>query len=183
MQDIIWAFSHTPPGSANASTDISVHHKHGRAVLNLTRRTASASEDAPPPQPVPAPEPSAEAGHSESENEHQGSDASSLPSDVASQSTGTPVVGESGAAVATQRGSFASFVHAVLCTSAFLLVIPSGALVVRYAKVTGSSAAFDLHRKLQFGVGAFALPSPLTFSYSHSSHVRVVLLACTHAHS
>jgi hypothetical protein len=38
----------------------------------------------------------------------------------------------------------------------FLLVIPTGALVVRYAKLTGSSAAFDLHRNLQFGVGAFA---------------------------
>jgi hypothetical protein len=49
---------------------------------------------------------------------------------------------------------------------AFLIVIPSGALVVRYAKATGSSAAFSLHRNLQFGVGAFSSlvhePRPLT---------------------
>ena len=50
----------------------------------------------------------------------------------------------------------ARFAHAGLCMGAFLLVIPSGALVVRYAKLTGSPAAFDLHRNLQFGVGAFA---------------------------
>jgi len=49
----------------------------------------------------------------------------------------------------------AGFVHAGLCMAAFMLVIPSGALVVRYAKLTGSSAAFDLHRNLQLGVGAF----------------------------
>jgi hypothetical protein len=34
----------------------------------------------------------------------------------------------------------AGFVHAGLCMVAFLLVIPSGALVVRYAKLTGSPA-------------------------------------------
>jgi len=167
MQDIIWAFSHTPPGSANADADISIHHRFGRAVLNLTRTAASTSEDAPPPQPepAPAPEPSAEAGNGESEDEDEGSEASSLSSDAAPQSTGTPAVGETGAAEmaeaeATQslRGSgFASFVHAVLCTAAFLLVIPSGALVVRYAKVTGSSAAFGLHRKLQFGVAGTSI--------------------------
>jgi hypothetical protein len=55
----------------------------------------------------------------------------------------------------TGGGGFASFVHAGLCMLAFLLVIPFGALVVRYAKATGSSAAFDLHRNLQFGVGMF----------------------------
>jgi hypothetical protein len=48
----------------------------------------------------------------------------------------------------------AGFVHAGLCMVAFLLVIPSGALVVRYAKLAGSEAALDLHRNLQFGVGA-----------------------------
>jgi len=168
MQDIIWAFSRTPPESADANTDLFVHHKFGRTVLNLTRTAAPASEhsDAPPSsQPVPAPEPSesAEAGHGESEDEdededeHLGSGASSSPSDAASQSTGTPAVGETGTAVAIQRVSFASFVHAVLCTAAFLLVIPSGALVVRYAKVTGSSAAFGLHRKLQFGVAGASI--------------------------
>jgi hypothetical protein len=48
-------------------------------------------------------------------------------------------------------------VHAGLCVLAFLIVIPSGALVVRYAKATGSSAAFSLHRNLQFGVGAYSI--------------------------
>jgi len=58
----------------------------------------------------------------------------------------------------------AGFVHAGLCMAAFLLVIPSGALVVRYAKLTGSSAAFDLHRNLQFGVaGAFIVAGVLAY--------------------
>lgn len=58
--------------------------------------------------------------------------------------------------------------HAGLCISAFLL-IPSGALVVQYAgyaKATGSSAKFDLHRYLQFGVGECRVL------------VRVVVLTC-----
>lgn len=38
---------------------------------------------------------------------------------------------------------------------AFLLVIPSGAPAMRYAKATDSSATFDLPRNLQFGVGTF----------------------------
>jgi len=48
-------------------------------------------------------------------------------------------------------------VHAGLCIVAFLVVIPSGALVARYAKVTGSAAAFDLHRNLQFGVAGASI--------------------------
>src|ERR1700744_4656292 len=52
MQNIIWAFSRTPPGSADADTSISVHHMFGNSVLNLTRVTVS--EDAPLPSPVPS---------------------------------------------------------------------------------------------------------------------------------
>ena len=49
--------------------------------------------------------------------------------------------------------SFASTVHGALCMTGFLLVIPSGVLVVQYAKMTGSSRALQVHRLLQFGIG------------------------------
>ena len=104
-------------------------------MLNLTRTTAapvSEGEDAPLPSPSPVP--SAGAGDKGDE----------VDSDV-----GRPID-------AASSGSFANFVHAGLCILAFLIVIPSGALVVRYAKATDSSAAFSLHRNLQFGVGAFS---------------------------
>ncbi|KAH9957987.1 hypothetical protein BJV74DRAFT_873365 [Russula compacta] len=128
MQNIIWAFSRTPPVSADVDVHIAVHHLFGRAKLNLTRTAASPSEDedAPPPVPVPVPVPSAEVG------DDKGDGKAEKPS--------------------SGVGGFANFVHAALCTVAFLLVIPSGALVVRFAKVTGSPAAFNLHRNLQFGV-------------------------------
>ena len=48
-----------------------------------------------------------------------------------------------------------SLVRASLWMAVFLLVIPSGMLVARYVKLTGNSAAFDLHFNLQFGVGVF----------------------------
>ena len=126
MQDIIWAFSRTPPESADADADISVHHFFGSSALDLTRTTGGAvSED----DPLPSPAPSAEAGGDE------------VDADVG-KTTGP-----------ARGGGVARVVHAGLCILAFLLVIPFGALVVRYAKATGSSAAFDLHRYLQFGVG------------------------------
>ena len=50
---------------------------------------------------------------------------------------------------ARRGGGIAGFVHGTLCILAFLVMIPSGALVVRYAKATGSSAAINLHRYLQ----------------------------------
>ncbi len=131
MQHIIWAFSRTPPESADADSHISVHHRFGTSVLNLTR-TISEDEDTPLPSPVP----SAGAGDGEDEVD------SARPTDAAS-------------AIGNRGGGFASFIHAGLCILAFLIVIPSGALVVRYAKVTGSSTALDLHRNLQFGVGMF----------------------------
>ena len=126
MQDIIWAFSRTPPESADADADISVHHFFGSSVLDLTRTTGAVSEDDSLPGPVPSE--SAEAGGDE------------VDADVGK------MTGHAG-------GGVAGVVHAGLCILAFLLVIPFGALVVRYAKATGSSAAFDLHRHLQFGVG------------------------------
>ena len=134
IQDIIWAFSPTPPDSADADVDISIHHFFGSSKLNLTRAAAAA---APEDEPIPSPVPSAEAGDSEGKGEEE------VDADADVGKTTGPVGG----------GGFAGFVHAGLCSLAFLLVIPSGALVVRYAKATGSAAAFDLHRYLQFGVG------------------------------
>jgi hypothetical protein len=46
----------------------------------------------------------------------------------------------------------------------FLLVMPFGALIARYAKVTGSSKAFRLHRLLQFGLGSCL---PIHHSLTH----------------
>ena len=51
---------------------------------------------------------------------------------------------------------FTGFVPTGLCTAVFLLVIASGALVVRYAKLAGRDTAYSLHRNLQLGVSAFA---------------------------
>lgn len=58
MQDIIWAFSRTPPESADSDADISIHHLYGISALNLARTAADVSED----EPVPSPVPSADAG-------------------------------------------------------------------------------------------------------------------------
>jgi hypothetical protein len=144
MQHIIWAFSRSPPESADDDSHISIHHRFGSSVLNLTRTatTAPVSDDedaAPPPSPVP----SAEAGDDHSEDVDSDVGKTTSPTDVAS-------------AIGGGGGGFVKFVHAGLCILAFLIVIPSGALVVRYANATGSSAAFNLHRNLQFGVGAFS---------------------------
>ncbi|KAH9170946.1 hypothetical protein EDB89DRAFT_1223118 [Lactarius sanguifluus] len=51
----------------------------------------------------------------------------------------------------------ASFVHGALCTVEFLLVLPSGVLVARYAKATRSPRAFLFHRLLQFGVACASI--------------------------
>ncbi len=51
MQDIIWAFSRTPPESADADAHISIHHKYGIAALNLTR-TAVQSDPSNDGDPV-----------------------------------------------------------------------------------------------------------------------------------
>jgi hypothetical protein len=138
IQHIIWAFSRTPPESADPNANFSMHHAFGSTTLNLTR-TAVLSDDAAAPVP-----PSSEADKDESTRPSDG--------DTPSKST-TPA---DGITTGARSGGFASFVHAGLCMAGFLLVIPTGALVVRYAKLTGSPAAFNLHRNLQFGVGAFA---------------------------
>ena len=178
MQHIIWAFSRTPPESADEDSHISVHHRFGSSVLNLTRTVAapaapvSEGEDSDAP-PVPSPVPSAEAGDGAGEDEDK------VESDVGNTTTGPT---DAASAIGNGGGGLAGFVHAGLCVLAFLIVIPSGALVVRYAKATGSSAAFSLHRNLQFGVGAcvfclwFVAPtdylpySRLCCPFSSSSH-------------
>ena len=144
MQPVIWAFSRTPPESADANVDIKVHHAFGSTTLNLTRAvTATPSDDN-------------DTGGNGDGDEANGSTPTTTPPDAASDAS------------ESRLSSFAGFVHAGLCMAAFLLVIPSGALVVRYAKLTGSSVAFDLHRILQFGVGAFA-SGPLALWTSRSS--------------
>jgi hypothetical protein len=147
MQHIIWAFSRTPPESADEDSHISFHHRFGSSVLNLTRTTAPVSEgeDAPLPSPVP----STEAGN-------DGEDDDKVDSGVGNTTRPRPTDAASAIGSGGGGGGFANFVHAGLCILAFLIVIPSGALVVRYAKATNSSAAFSLHRNLQFGVGAFS---------------------------
>jgi hypothetical protein len=136
MQNIIWAFSRTPPDSAGPDANISIHHDFGRTRLNLTRTAILSDDDAVPP--------SSEEGEDE--------DAWPSDSDTSSEESTLPA---DGATTVRRIGGLASFLHAGLCMGAFLVVIPSGALVVRYAKLTGNPAAFDLHRNLQFGVGAF----------------------------
>jgi hypothetical protein len=161
MQHIIWAFSRTPPESADEDSQIWIHHRFGSSVLNLTRTTtAPVSEDESEDAPLPSPVPSAEAGNA------------TRPADAAS------AIGSGGGG----GGGFVNFVHAGLCILAFLIVIPSGALVVRYAKATGSSAAFRLHRNLQFGVGAYSIfgsSRPLTnLTYSRLCSFSSSRAAC-----
>ena len=123
IQHIIWAFSRTPPESADEDSRIWVHHRFGSSVLNLTRTTTASpvsdGEDAPLPSPVP----SAEAGDDSQEEDKVDSDAgkTTRPTDAAS------AIGSGGGGGG--RG-FTNFVHAGLCILAFLIVIPSGALVV-----------------------------------------------------
>lgn len=156
MQPIIWAFSRTSPGSADENVDLSVHHKYGIGALNLTRTPVAADVSTSPSLPTPsaaAPDvdadpkqPSAAVG--DSEGGQESSDVKTGESEAADAATGSSGRG----------GGFTSLVHATLCIFGFLFVIPTGALVARYAKVAGSSAAFDLHRTLQFRVGACASP-------------------------
>ena len=134
---------------------ISIHHRYGSSLLNLTRTAALASgaEDAPLPTPVP----STGAGGEDKVDSDVGSTTSLRPTDAAS------AIG----------GGYANFVHAGLCILAFLIVIPSAALV-RYTKATGSTATFTLHRNLQFreGVGAF-------FVFGSSHPLTWLIYSCT----
>ncbi|KAH9053357.1 hypothetical protein EDB87DRAFT_1690378 [Lactarius vividus] len=145
MQNIIWAFSRTPPASDDPGVLISIHHKVGCGVLNLTRIPTIPAEPPaplPPPPPVhidhPHPNPEDEDDHDDDDEKAEDDEGESHDEDGAS-------------------GGSASFVHGALCTVGFLLVLPSGALVARYAKATTSPRAFLLHRLLQFGLAGASI--------------------------
>ncbi|KAN0138267.1 hypothetical protein V8E53_003730 [Lactarius tabidus] len=143
MQNIIWAFGRTSPESADADAPFSIHQRMGRGTLNLTRVAPSPAEPSESPEPSPTPTPPL----------HQ------------------PQPEESDEKVEDGSGGSASFVHGALCTAGFLLVLPSGALVARYAKVTGSARAFQLHRLLQFGLaGAFIAGGSIAYLFTDNHH-------------
>ncbi len=169
MQNIIWAFSRTPPGSADADAHISIHHKIGRGTLNLTRV-------APAPVPVPEPEPAPEPASAPAEPVLLPALPPSPPAESSGPNTTAGLEGsdENAKGVHVGKthggGGSAGFVHGALCMAGFLLVIPSGVLVVQYAKVTGSSKALQLHRLLQFRLGSCSSLSSLHPSYL--THLR-----------
>ena len=169
FQNIIWAFSRTPPASTDADGHFAIHQKIGRGMLNLTRQFPTPAEHPPPfppvptphvhhpeppPQPPQPPQPEQEEPHPEAEEPHPEEEESIEDEKVEAEAEDEVVEGEdeSGAGAGADT---AGFVHGVLCTAGFLVVLPSGALVARYAKVSGSSRAFRLHRLLQFGLGSF----------------------------
>ncbi|KAI0301051.1 hypothetical protein B0F90DRAFT_1817333 [Multifurca ochricompacta] len=155
MQNIIWAFSRTPPESSDENAHISIHHEFGWGRLNLTRTAVVEA-----PLPVSSPSPNTDTDTEISDPEGAGSGSSS-DTEALNPQTGVSHEPDSDSTlplVAASRGrNFATTLHAALCIAGFLLVIPSGALVVRYAKVTGNSKAFDLHRLLQFGVAGASI--------------------------
>jgi hypothetical protein len=57
LQDVIWAFIRTSPGLAGENVHILIHHKFGRAELNLTciPATVTAATDMTPSPPPPFP--------------------------------------------------------------------------------------------------------------------------------
>ena len=128
LQNVIWAFGSTPPQSADADAPFSIHQRMGRGTLNLTRVAPSPS---PSPEPSPEPSPTPPLHEPQPEPEEDEVDGG--------------------------RGGSASFVHGALCIAGFLLVLPAGAIVARYAKVTGNARAFQLHRLLQFVLGSCCL--------------------------
>ncbi|KAI9453784.1 hypothetical protein BJY52DRAFT_1287482 [Lactarius psammicola] len=66
----------------------------------------------------------------------------------------------------THVGGFANLMHGALCMTGFLLVIPSGVLVVQYAKATGSSKALQIHRLLQLRLaGGFIVGGTLAYLF------------------
>ena len=120
------------PRSTDADVDISIHSRIGRGKLNLTR-----TERAPAEPDLPALRTAPLVRHKESNKKAEG-------------------IRECITHGGSKRGagSFASKVHGALCMTGFLLVMPSGVLVVQYAKITGSSWALRIHRLLQFGFGS-----------------------------
>ncbi|KAH9170948.1 hypothetical protein EDB89DRAFT_1975460 [Lactarius sanguifluus] len=154
IQNIIWAFSRTPPESADADTHISIHQRIGRGTLNLTRTAPAPAEPVPPALP---PSTTAEssgsvttAGYEESEEKAKGERESET----------------NGGSERPDRGGFANLMHGAFCTAGFLIIIPSGVLVVQYAKMTGSSRAFQLHRLLQLHLaGGFITGGTLAYLF------------------
>ncbi|KAH9055419.1 hypothetical protein EDB87DRAFT_1834174 [Lactarius vividus] len=154
MQNIIWAFSCTPPGSADADADISIHRWSGHGTLNLTRTASAPVEPVPPTLPhfTPAESfvPDTTAGHEE--NDERAKDGRESETNGGSERPG--------------RGGFASLMHGTFCTAGFLIIIPSGMVVVQYAKMTGSPRAFQLHRLLQLGLaGGFIAGGTLAYLF------------------
>ncbi|KAH9026551.1 hypothetical protein EDB84DRAFT_1501586 [Lactarius hengduanensis] len=141
MQNIIWAFSRTPPGSADADAHISIHQRIGRGTLNLTRIAPTPVEPVPPALPPSTP---AESSGSDTTAGHEGSDE---------KAKGERESETNGGSERSGRGGLASLMHGAFCMAGFLLVIPAGVLVVQYARMTGSPRAFQLHRLLQLHLG------------------------------
>ncbi|KAH9023561.1 hypothetical protein EDB83DRAFT_1987869 [Lactarius deliciosus] len=155
MQNIIWAFSHTPPGSDDPDAPISIHHKIGRGMLNLTR-IPDIPAGPPPPLPPPPPPVHIDHPHPPPKEDHH-DDEKAQDEGESHDDENAEDEGESHDDDAVSGGSTAGFVHGALCTVGFLLVLPSGAIVARYARATGSPRASLLHRLLQFGVAGASI--------------------------
>lgn len=111
-----------PPRSADANSDIAIHHRIGHGTLNLTRIKPVPSKPVLPALP-PAPRanslgPDTAAGHEKSDEKAE---------DVRESE---------------RRGGFATIMHGALCVTGFLLVLLSDMLVIQYPKLTGSPGAF-----------------------------------------
>ncbi|KAH9023570.1 hypothetical protein EDB83DRAFT_2527304 [Lactarius deliciosus] len=158
MQNIIWAFSRTPPGSADADAHISIHQRIGRGTLNLTRTAPTPAEPVPPALP---PSTSAESSGSDTTAEYEESEEKAKGERENENESET-----NGGSERPGRGGFANLMHGAFCTAGFLIIIPSGVLVVQYAKMTGSSRAFQLHRLMQIHLaGGFIAGGTLAYLF------------------
>ena len=108
IQHILWVFSHMLPELADANVDIKAHHVSGSANLNLMCTAAEPSDN-------------------DTGGNGDGDGANS-------QSMLTPLDATSDVSESIVP-SLAGFVHMGLCMAAFLLVIPSSMLVVRYGQL------------------------------------------------
>ncbi|KAH8995248.1 hypothetical protein EDB86DRAFT_2923083 [Lactarius hatsudake] len=157
MQNIIWAFSRTPPVSADADAHISIHQRIGRGTLNLTRAAPAPAEPVPPALPPSTPAESSvytTAGYEESEEKAKGERENDSESET------------NGGSERPGRGGFANLMHGAFCTAGFLIIIPSGVLVAQYAKMTGGPRAFQLHRLLQLHLaGGFIAGGMLAYLF------------------
>ncbi|KAH9025292.1 hypothetical protein EDB85DRAFT_2149882 [Lactarius pseudohatsudake] len=108
-QNIIWAFSHTSPGSVGADAHISIQGSAASVPRPLSPLSTPAESSAP--ETAVGPEESSEKAEREREGETNGG--------------------------SERRGGLASLMHGAFCMAGFLLAIPPGVLMVQYAKVTG----------------------------------------------